>query len=78
MQAQVLTSFEGPQAFQLREVEEPRVEAPDDVKIRVEACGVCHRDITWSRGKFGKAELPRILGHEGAGVVLEVGAPSKI
>lgn len=74
MKAQVLESFEGPQGFQLRDVEEPRIESPDDVKIQVDACGVCHRDITWSRGKFGRAELPKILGHEGAGVVLEVGS----
>ena len=73
MLAQVLTSFEGPRGFELREVEEPCIQAPDEVKIRIEACGVCYRDITWSRGKFGGGELPRILGHEGTGVVMEAG-----
>jgi D-arabinose 1-dehydrogenase-like Zn-dependent alcohol dehydrogenase len=73
MKAQVLKSFDGPRGFELCEVEEPHITAPDQVKIRVEACGVCHRDITWSRGRFSGAELPRILGHEGAGVVTEVG-----
>jgi len=74
MKAQVLESFEGPRGFQLQDVEEPRIDAADEVKIEVQACGVCHRDITWSRGKFGRPELPKILGHEGAGVVLEVGS----
>src|SRR5437762_7560323 len=74
MQAQVLTSFNGPRGFELRDVDEPRITAPDQVKIRLEACGVCHRDITWSHGRFSGGELPRILGHEGAGVVTEVGS----
>ena len=73
MKAQVLTSFGGPQGFQFLEVEEPRLQAAHDVKLLVEACGVCHRDITWSHGRFGGGELPRILGHEGAGIVLETG-----
>lgn len=73
MKAQVLTSFDGPQGFELKEVEDPRIQAADEIKIRIEACGVCYRDITWSRGHFGGGNLPRILGHEGAGVVLEVG-----
>src|SRR5437899_4393844 len=77
MKAQVLKSFDGPRGFELRNVDEPRIAAPDQVKIRLEACGVCHRDITWSRGRFSGGELPRILGHEGAGVVTEVGGAVK-
>ncbi|MGH8031587.1 MAG: alcohol dehydrogenase catalytic domain-containing protein [Luteimonas sp.] len=74
MKAQVLTSFDGPNGLVMREVASPRLTRPDEVKIKIEACGVCHRDITWCRGKFGTADLPRIMGHEGAGVVLEVGS----
>lgn len=74
MKAQVLTAFDGPKGFELREVASPTITRPNDVKVKVEACGVCHRDITWCRGKFGNAQLPRIMGHEGAGVVLEVGS----
>ena len=42
MEAQVLTSFDGPRGFELIEVEEPRIQAADEVKIRVEGCGGCH------------------------------------
>src|SRR5262245_21075655 len=74
MKAQVLTSFDGPDGFHIADVAEPSIDAPDQVKIRIDACGVCHRDITWSRGGFGGGDLPRILGHEGAGLVLAIGS----
>ena len=74
VKAQVLTSFDGPHGFRYEEVAEPRIQSANEVRIRVEACGVCYRDITWSRGNFGGGELPRIVGHESAGVVLEVGS----
>jgi len=73
MRAQVLSAFDGPAGFEPREVSEPKLTVPSEVRVKVEACGVCHRDITWSSGKFGAAALPRILGHEAAGVVVEVG-----
>ncbi|KPP96288.1 zinc-binding dehydrogenase [Erythrobacter sp. HL-111] len=46
---------------------------PDEVVLRVEAAGVCHTDLgvgAWSRE-------PRVLGHEGAGVVVATGAAVK-
>ena len=51
-----------------REVSDP---GPRDVRIRIEACGVCHSD---SMTKLGMAaSYPRIPGHEIAGVVDAVG-----
>lgn len=69
----MLIAFEGPAGFRLTEVPPPELRAPDEVRIRVEACGVCHRDITYARGRFGGGRLPTVMGHEGAGVVVEVG-----
>jgi D-arabinose 1-dehydrogenase-like Zn-dependent alcohol dehydrogenase len=43
-----------------------------DVRIRVEACGVCHSDVMTKSGMA--AAYPRIPGHEIAGVVDAVGA----
>lgn len=40
--------------------------------VRMAAAGVCHTDLHVMRGKF-PAPLPAVLGHEGAGVVAEVG-----
>ncbi|MCP5267066.1 MAG: Zn-dependent alcohol dehydrogenase [Burkholderiaceae bacterium] len=55
-------------------VEEITVEGPKagEVLIQVKACGVCHSDLSATNGTI-PFPLPLILGHEGAGVVVEVG-----
>ncbi|HZQ89765.1 MAG TPA: alcohol dehydrogenase catalytic domain-containing protein [Gaiellaceae bacterium] len=56
-------------------VEEITLEGPvgREVLVRVEACGLCHTDVhVVETGGWGM-ELPILLGHEGAGVVEEVG-----
>jgi Zn-dependent alcohol dehydrogenase len=52
------------------EVAGPR---PGEVRIRVEAVGVCHADLSWADGLFG-GPFPGVAGHEIAGVVEAVGA----
>lgn len=59
-------------AFQLIEKEFPSP-PPGHVRIRVEACGVCHSDSLTKLGLWPGLEYPRIPGHEVAGVVDEVG-----
>lgn len=46
---------------------------PTDVRLEVEASGVCHSDW-WAMSGLYPLELPVIMGHEGAGRVLEVGS----
>jgi S-(hydroxymethyl)mycothiol dehydrogenase len=46
---------------------------PGEVVVRVQACGVCHTDLTYREGGIND-EFPFLLGHEAAGVVEEVGA----
>ena len=47
--------------------------APDEVRVRVKAAGVCHSDYHHWESEFGSV-LPLVLGHEVAGVVDAVGA----
>jgi len=54
-----------------RDVPEP---ATGQVRIKVEACGVCHSDAFVRSGGFPGMTLPRIPGHEIAGRVDKVGA----
>jgi D-arabinose 1-dehydrogenase-like Zn-dependent alcohol dehydrogenase len=60
-------------AFQIieREIPEP---GPGQVRIKVQACGVCHSDGLTKEGLWPGIQYPRIPGHEVAGVVDEVGA----
>ena len=46
---------------------------PDELRIRVVACGICHTDMA-VRDEQLPVPLPVVLGHEGAGIVEEVGS----
>jgi L-iditol 2-dehydrogenase len=65
--------FHAPGDVRIEEAAEP-VPGPDEVKIRVRACSTCGTDVKIS--KFGHQNIapPRVLGHEIAGEVVEVGA----
>jgi S-(hydroxymethyl)glutathione dehydrogenase / alcohol dehydrogenase len=48
-----------------------------EVLVEIKASGVCHTDAYTLSGKDPEGLFPAILGHEGAGVVVEVGADVK-
>jgi D-arabinose 1-dehydrogenase-like Zn-dependent alcohol dehydrogenase len=58
------------------EIVERDIPAPDagHVRIKVQACGVCHSDVLTKEGLWPGIEYPRVPGHEVAGIVDEVGA----
>jgi len=58
--------------FEQVEREIPRP-ARGEVRVRVEACGICHSDVLTKEGLWPGIQLPRVPGHEIAGVVDEVG-----
>src|SRR5258708_38036726 len=59
--------------FQLVNKEYPDP-GPGQVRIRVQACGVCHSDSATKFGLFPGIQYPRVPGHEVAGVLDAVGA----
>ena len=67
--AAVLREFSAPQR-----VEEVRLRAPGrgEALVRLTAAGVCHSDVGQADGEW-EFPLPAVLGHEGAGVVEQVG-----
>src|SRR2546429_9065560 len=48
--------------------------SPDEVLIRVQACGICGSDVHGYDGSSGRRIPPIIMGHEAAGTVAAVGA----
>ena len=53
---------------------DPLPPGPRDVVVRILASGVCHSDLLVTKGAVGFVAPPSVLGHEGAGVVEEVGS----
>ncbi len=53
-----------------RDIPQP---GPGQVRIRVQACGVCHSDVLTKEGVWPGITFPRVPGHEVAGVIDEVG-----
>jgi D-arabinose 1-dehydrogenase-like Zn-dependent alcohol dehydrogenase len=53
-----------------REIPQP---GPGQVRIRVQACGICHSDQLVKDGLWPGIEYPRVPGHEVAGIIDEVG-----
>lgn len=60
-------------------IETVNLEGPKqgEVLVEIKASGVCHTDAYTLSGKDPEGLFPTILGHEGAGVVVEVGADVK-
>jgi D-arabinose 1-dehydrogenase-like Zn-dependent alcohol dehydrogenase len=58
--------------FQIVEREIPQPQRKQ-VRIKVQACGVCHSDVLVKDGGFPGVEYPRVPGHEVAGVIDELG-----
>ncbi len=48
--------------------------AAGQVRIKVQACGVCHSDMLTKEGLWPGIQYPRVPGHEVAGIIDEVGA----
>jgi len=69
VRAAVLYEFGAPLVVEEVELDAPRA---GEVLVRMAASGVCHSDLHVARGVHPTA-LPVVLGHEGAGVVEEVG-----
>jgi L-iditol 2-dehydrogenase len=67
-----ISVLRAPHEFEIEESPIPEF-APDEVLIRVVACGVCNSDMEAFLGGQGQT-YPRFLGHEVSGVVKAVGA----
>ncbi len=70
MKALLLTEYK---QMQLTDVPEPSV-GPEDVLVRVHACGICGSDIHGFDGSTGRRIPPLVMGHEAAGVIESIGA----
>ncbi len=70
MRALLLSAYE---QLELADLPRPAL-APDEVLLRVAACGVCGSDVHGYDGGSGRRIPPIVMGHEAAGVIAEVGS----
>src|SRR5580693_6142522 len=70
MRAVQVSRPNGPFEIVEREIPEP---GPGSIRIKVQACGICHSDSIVKDGLFPGIQYPRVPGHEVAGVVDAVG-----
>src|SRR5882724_7988416 len=70
MKALLLSSYKN---LELADLPAPSP-APDEVLIRVAACGICGSDVHGYDGSSGRRIPPIVMGHEAAGVVAAVGS----
>ncbi|MFF7635084.1 NAD(P)-dependent alcohol dehydrogenase [Kitasatospora sp. NPDC008050] len=70
--AAVLRSYES--RFSVEEVVLHEGPAEGEVLVRIAGCGMCRTDLAVRRSA-GRSPLPAVLGHEGAGIVVETGGP---
>jgi D-arabinose 1-dehydrogenase-like Zn-dependent alcohol dehydrogenase len=71
MRAAQVSHPKGPFELVERDIPDP---AAGQIRIKVQACGVCHSDSVTKEGLFPNIEYPRVPGHEVIGLVDAVGA----
>ena len=70
IRAAVCRGVGGPQSIEELVLAAP---GPGEVRVRVDACAVCHSDLMYVDGGWA-TDFPLVMGHEAAGRVLELGA----
>src|SRR5215212_8072497 len=68
-----IAALYGPRDFEVLDASIPEI-APDEVLLRVAACGVCTSELDQWEGKSSGLTYPRYPGHEVSGVVEKVGS----
>ncbi|GAA4355353.1 zinc-dependent alcohol dehydrogenase family protein [Microbacterium rhizosphaerae] len=65
--------YQGPNSIVWQEVPDPRILKPTDAIVKIATTTICGTDLHILKGDVPAVQPGRILGHEGVGVVTEVG-----
>ena len=71
MKAAVFYEYNAPLKIEEIDIDKPK---RGEVLVKIAASGVCHSDLSVMNGTLPFPPPPAVLGHEGAGIVQEVGA----
>lgn len=62
--------YTGPHQMEMREIDDPKPAADDEVLLKVEACGICGSDMHAWHGHDDRRPAPLVLGHEAVGIIM--------
>jgi alcohol dehydrogenase len=65
--------YKGPGSIVWQDMPDPRIQKPTDAIVKIETTTICGTDLHILKGDVATVQPGRILGHEGVGVVTEVG-----
>ncbi len=65
--------YEGPGEKNWKDVPDPEILKPTDVIVKMTATTICGTDLHILKGDVPEVEVGRILGHEGIGIITEIG-----
>lgn len=66
--------YKGPGKKSWEEVPDPKIQESTDVVVKMVATTICGTDLHILKGDVPEVQIGRILGHEGVGVITEIGA----
>ena len=66
-------TYQGVKDVKVKEVNDPKIEKPDDVVIKVTSTAICGSDLHLIHGLIPNMPKDYILGHETMGIVEEIG-----
>lgn len=69
--------FRSKDVVNFSEAPEPQLKGPEDVLVRLEAVSLCESDAKIFDGSVPTKKVPIVIGHEGSGVVVDVGKDVK-
>src|SRR5437764_2752241 len=64
--------YRGPRDVRVEEVDDPKIEKPTDVLVKITSTNICGSDLHMYEGRTS-VEQGKVLGHENLGEVIEVG-----
>jgi S-(hydroxymethyl)glutathione dehydrogenase / alcohol dehydrogenase len=66
-------TYQGIKNVEVKEVEDPKIQKPDDMIIKVTSTAICGSDLHLIHGMIPNMQEDYVIGHEPMGIVEEVG-----
>lgn len=66
-------TYQGIKDIQVKEVDDPKIQRPDDILVKITSTAICGSDLHLIHGMIPNLQEDYVIGHEPMGIVEEVG-----